>query len=57
MELKAFDDAGVECVRGVTADDEKVCGACNSRDGKTYAIDKVPPKPHYLCRRSLTFAD
>ena len=55
--LKAFRDAGVKRVRWVTADDERVCGACNSRDGKTYAIDKVPPKPHYLCRCYLTFAE
>ena len=55
--LKAFKDAGVKRVRWVTADDERVCGACNGRDGKTYAIDKVPPKPHYLCRCYLTFAE
>lgn len=55
--LKAFKDAGVKRVQWVTADDERVCGACNGRDGKTYAIDKVPPKPHYLCRCYLTFAE
>jgi len=55
--LKAFKDVGVKRVRWITADDEKVCGACNSRDGKTYAIDKVPPKPHYLCRCYLTFVE
>lgn len=55
--LKAYKDAGVKRVRWVTADDEKVCGACNGRDGKTYAIGKVPPKPHYLCRCYLVFVD
>ena len=52
--VKAFQDAGVKRVRWITADEEKVCSACNSLDGKIYAIDKTPEKPHYNCRCYLT---
>lgn len=52
--LKAYEDAGVTKVKWITADDEKVCGACNSLDGKTFAIDKIPAKPHYNCRCYIT---
>lgn len=52
--IKAFKDAGVTKVKWVTADDEKVCGACDSLDGKLFEIDKVPNKPHYNCRCYIT---
>lgn len=48
--LQAFEDNGIEKVRWVTAEDEKVCEECRKRDGKIYPIDKLPPKPHYRCR-------
>lgn len=48
--LQAFRDNGVEKVRWVTAEDEKVCEVCRKRNGKIYPIDKLPPKPHYRCR-------
>lgn len=55
--LKAFEDAGVKRVKWNTAEDEKVCGACNGRDGKTYPIDNIPEKPHYLCRCYYTIVN
>ena len=48
--IKGFEDMGVKRVRWVTTDDEKTCAECGSRDGKVYALRKVPPKPHYKCR-------
>lgn len=51
--IQAYKDAGIEKVRWVTQEDEKVCGTCAPRDGKVYDIDKVPPRPHYRCRCEL----
>jgi len=48
--VKGYKDAGVKRVRWITAEDERVCKTCNSRDGKIYDIDTLPPRPHYRCR-------
>lgn len=48
--LKGYVDAGIERVRWVTEADERVCHECASREGRTYAVDKVPVKPHIRCR-------
>ena len=56
--IKSVDDAtidgykavGVKKVRWVAEDDEKTCSVCKKRDGKVYAINKLPNKPHYNCR-------
>ena len=48
--IKAFRDAGVRRVRWVTERDGRVCEKCSERDGKTYPINKIPPKTHWRCR-------
>ena len=48
--LQALKDYGVKEVEWETAEDERVCGECRSRDGEVYNIDEVPVKPHYGCR-------
>jgi len=48
--LDGYRDAGVEKVRWETEDDERVCRECEKRNGKVYAINKVPPAPHWRCR-------
>ena len=48
--LEAYRACGVDTVRWVTAEDDKVCEACRERNGETYRIDKIPAKPHYRCR-------
>lgn len=51
--LKAYRKAGIKKVRWITQEDEKVCKTCAPRDGKVYAINRVPPRPHYRCRCEL----
>ena len=41
---------GITKVMWLTERDERVCAECAMRDGKTFPIAKVPPKPHYNCR-------
>lgn len=48
--MQAFTDKKVRLVQWHTAEDEKVCWTCNSRDGKIYPLEKAPRKPHYNCR-------
>lgn len=48
--IKGFKDMGVKKVQWIAADDEKTCPTCGARDNKVYAINKIPPKPHYGCR-------
>ena len=48
--MQAYDDAGVKEILWEDAEDQRVCEECHSRDGKTYLIDEVPPKPHVRCR-------
>lgn len=50
MALKAMKDCGVKEVIWHTQGDGRVCDECKDRDGETYSIDKVPPKPHLRCR-------
>ena len=45
----AYDDAGIKKVMWETQRDGKVCGECHDRDGRTYALDEIPPK-HPNCR-------
>lgn len=52
--LDAFKDCGIERVRWHTNIDGRECNVCRDRDGKTYAIDKVPPKAHRNCRCYVT---
>lgn len=48
--LKGYEDAGIDRVRWVTEQDNRVCHTCQERDGKTYDVHKVPIKPHIRCR-------
>lgn len=48
--LQAYKDIGVKKVKWITTQDERTCSVCKKRDGKTYKIDSVPPKPHLNCR-------
>lgn len=52
--IQAFKDAGVEKVKWVTQNDEKVCSKCNALDGKVFPITQVPTKPHWRCRCTIT---
>lgn len=48
--LQGYKDSGIARVTWVTEQDGRVCSECKSRSGKTYAVDKVPAKPHIRCR-------
>lgn len=48
--MQAYTDTNIEFVMWKTAEDEKVCYTCQSRDGKIYPLDYAPRKPHYNCR-------
>lgn len=52
--LDGYRDSGVERVMWNTNIDGRECKTCRERHGKTYAIDKVPPKAHRNCRCYLT---
>ena len=47
---EAFSRAGVEFVRWVTQEDERVCDDCDELDGQIFAIEEVPPPQHWRCR-------
>lgn len=47
---KAYKDSGIKEVIWITEDDEKVCLECKRRHNVVYRIDKVPDKPHFMCR-------
>lgn len=49
-DIKRMIDNGVKKVQWITAEDDRVCAVCESRDKKIYDIDKIPPKPHIGCR-------
>lgn len=55
-QIKAYRSRGVKYVRWKTNIDGRECETCYKRNGKIYAIDRIPPKPHYGCRCSLTAA-
>lgn len=48
--IQAWKDEGINKVKWVTEEDEKVCSICGPRNGKIYKIDQAPPKPHPNCR-------
>ena len=48
--VNTFKKNGITKIRWITQGDEKVCKECRERNGTIYAIDKIPPKPHYRCR-------
>lgn len=48
--LDGYRDAGVKKVRWEAEDDDRVCQVCEKRNGKIYAINKVPAIPHFRCR-------
>ena len=52
--VTALKNNGVQKVRWVTANDDKVCKTCRERNGKVYDLDRVPAKPHWRCRCYLT---
>ena len=52
--LKAWKDIGTKRVQWHTEEDDRVCEYCAPLDGKTFDIDKVPPKQHWGCRCWLT---
>lgn len=47
---EAFMAAGVERVRWVTQEDNRVCGDCDELNGRIFDIEDVPPPLHYGCR-------
>ena len=52
--LAGYKDCGVDKVLWHTNIDGRECEVCRERNGKTYDIDKVPPKAHRNCRCYLT---
>ena len=52
--IRAYKDAGVDYVKWHTEDDDRVCEHCEPMDGKLYAIDEVPERPHWRCRCWIT---
>ena len=48
--LLKYKDEGILEVEWYTQPDEWVCHKCRALHGTRWAIDKVPPKPHYNCR-------
>ena len=49
--LRAYQEAGVNYVEWVTADDEKVCPICGARERKVYQVSLAPNCPdHPNCR-------
>ena len=52
--LDGYRDSGVEKVLWNTNIDGRECKVCRERNGKTYDVDKVPPKAHRNCRCYLT---
>ena len=52
--LDGYKDSGVEKVMWNTNIDGRECKVCRERNGKIYAIDKVPPKAHRNCRCYFT---
>jgi SPP1 gp7 family putative phage head morphogenesis protein len=48
--VEGYKDSGVEKVEWHTNIDGRECKTCRERNGKIFAIDKIPPKPHRNCR-------
>ena len=51
--IQALDDAGVAWVMWMTERDQRVCRDCHQLDGRIFAVDEVPAKPHMNCRCRL----
>lgn len=51
--LEAFRAAGVERVRWVTQEDDRVCQHCEPLNGKIFRVEDVPPPQHWGCRCRL----
>lgn len=51
--IQALDDAGVAWVMWLTERDQRVCTDCHQLDGRVFAVDEVPAKPHLNCRCRL----
>lgn len=47
---EGFKAMGVQKVKWVTQEDEKVCEGCKENDGKIFDIDKIRIPLHYNCR-------
>ena len=47
---QVFEDDDVPEYRWVAVIDGKECEICHERNGKIYAADEYPSKPHYRCR-------
>ena len=52
--IDGYRDSGVEMVMWNTNIDGRECSVCRERNGKTYPIDKIPPKAHRNCRCYVT---
>ncbi len=52
--IDGYKDAGVSKVKWNAEIDGRECSVCRERNGKTYEIGNVPPKPHRNCRCYLT---
>ena len=52
--LDGYKDSGVEKVKWNTNIDGRECKVCRERNGKTYDVDKIPPKAHRNCRCYIT---
>lgn len=48
--IEAYKTDGVKYIEWITVRDNRTCQECAKRDGRIYAIDKIPPKPHIGCR-------
>lgn len=50
--LQAYKDnsQGNPEIRWIAELDDRTCGVCWDRDGKTYPLSELPPKPHLNCR-------
>lgn len=48
--VQVYIDEGIEFVKWYTQMDEKVCPECHALEGKIYASDNIPPRPHHNCR-------
>lgn len=48
--IQGFIDAGIKRVKWLSEGDDRVCPTCDKLDGRIFAIEDVPPPPHWGCR-------
>lgn len=48
--MQGYKAGGIQYVKWITQEDEKVCPYCRSLHGKVFRIDRAPKKAHYRCR-------